>query len=46
MLAVYRIQDLGQYEYVPKAQRPGESEGEQPIKPSGQHRAWISLLTL
>ena len=22
-----------------------QSEGEQPIKPSGQHRAWLGLLT-
>jgi hypothetical protein len=25
--------------------KPEESEGGQPIKPSGQYRAWINLLT-
>jgi hypothetical protein len=32
-------------QHVPKALTPGESEDEQPVKPSGQHRAWLGLLT-
>ena len=42
-LSLQQIQDLGQY--VPKVRRSWESEGGQPIKPSGQHRAWLNLLT-
>jgi hypothetical protein len=37
------MQDLGQY--VPQARRYWESEDGQPVKPSGQHRAWLILLT-
>ena len=36
--------DTGHGQHVSEAYEPTESEGEQPIKPSGQHRTWLGLL--